>query len=104
MKENDSKQVAKVIDINAEAQNDMMASLIESVLPMIQPLIKPATKKFTEFMTDGNVIIIRAVKGQVIAFHIKTSDIEDIKLKGAPAGTYNMEELVEKILSGNFSI
>lgn len=105
VKHDSNTNVAKPIDENKLAQDEMVQTLIESVLPVIKPLMKPATKKFTEWMNEGNMIMIRSVKGEVNAFHIKSSDVESFKLKEGkePVNIYNIEELIEKILSGNFS-
>ena len=89
-----------------QAQSEMMETIMENILPMVQPMIKPAAKKLTEFMNDGNMIIIRAVKGDVVAFHIKSADVDRFEFKEgkSPVNTYNIDELISGIIGGKFSI
>ena len=88
-----------------EAEQDMFQSVIEGLLPKITPMIKPATRKFTEFMNDGNTILLRSVNKQVFVYWIKTKDVDKFELKeGAePAGSYSVDEFIEMIISGKFS-
>jgi len=87
-----------------EFQDDMVKTVVETVLPIIKPMIKPATKKFTEFMSKGNMIVVKVVNDQVHFFQIAEKDIESFKLKdGAkPVNTYDLEGFIGKVLSGDF--
>ena len=102
MKNDRKMEVVKTVE--KDAQNDMFEALIESVIPLIQPLIKPATKKFTDFMNDGNMIMIRTVKKEVHVFHIKSKDVDKFEMKEGtePAGIYPMDQFIESLISGNF--
>ena len=95
-------EVVKTVE--KSSQDDMFETLIETVIPLIQPLIKPATKKFTDFMNDGNMIMIRTVKNEVHVFHIKSKDVDKFEMKEGtkPAGIYQMDQFIESMLSGNF--
>lgn len=90
----------------SEAQALMFETLLETLMPKIKPAIGPATKKFTEFMSDGNMLIARYIKGKVFFFHIKESDVEQFELKpgSKPVNSYDVGGLVENILTGNFKI
>lgn len=96
--------IAKVQSEQDKAQEEVMYTLIETLLPKITPMIKPATRKFTEFMTDGNMVVIKAVQDQVHIFHLKENDVESFELKenAQPVGVYAVDDFIEMLLKGNF--
>jgi len=92
-------------DENALAQEEMVATIIETILPKIKPIIGPATERFGKFINAGNTIIIRSYNGEPFAFLIKDETIDEFSLKEGcePELTLSLEQIVEKIISGNFS-
>ena len=90
--------------IHEDAQNLLFQELIEVILPKIKPAIKPATKRFTEWMAQGNIVQIQVVEGKVYVFVIREGDLESFSLKEGtePTHTYDMEDFIQKILSGEF--
>lgn len=101
------KSTKEVKEVNAqeEAQNLMFETLLDTLMPKIKPAIGPATKKFTEFMKDGNMIVAKVVGDKVFFFHIREKDVASFEMNegSSPVGSYQLDDFISKILTGNFS-
>jgi hypothetical protein len=89
-----------------EFMNDNFQMLIEAIMPKITPMIKPASKKFTDFMNEGKMILIKPIEGIVHVFILNEEDVEDFELKEGkePVAVHNMEEFLKDIISGKFNV
>jgi hypothetical protein len=83
----------------------MSEGIAETILEKAAPFIKPATKRFSDFINDGNTLMVRAVKGKVNVFWIKQDAIESFSLKSGaePSGVYDMEDFIQQVISGKFN-
>ena len=101
---NTELKVVKEKSIHSEAQDLLFAEVLEAILPKVKPLMKPAVKRFTEFMSKGNIIQIQFVEGRVYVFVIKEENLTSFEMKEGtePDFTYDVEDFLQKILSGEF--
>lgn len=100
-------------------EDEIMASLIESVMPKLKPMIGPALEKLKEYLGDNErFIIMRQLKKTndivvVVMKNIKEEGNYNISNKDgvlnfsvdklAVEGVYKAEDFVEKLLTGQFT-
>ena len=77
------------------------ADKLEELLPMIKKLIKPMNNKFKRYLEEGNIILIKTVKGSPYVFVIGNKQVQ-IHLEAEPKHIISTEEFVEKIVAGEF--
>lgn len=89
-----------------QAQSDMFQSIVESILPKVQPLIKPATEGLKKYINSGKMLLLKSIEGEPYVFVINESDVDTFTLKDdkSPDQSFEVEELIEKILSGDLSV
>lgn len=101
-------------------EDEFIASTIESFIPKLKPMIKPALEKFKKYLGDNDrFICIRQMKessvATVIIFNNKAKGRYMVVNNGDTGekvfeadqvtveGVYNIEDFVEKLLTGDFT-